>query len=303
KPKAQLTASVSPVIKNPPIPAQKVLRTEQEAPAPVVDPAETPIVVASAAPGLKPQDSKAETPAIASPAPAPNTLDAQRVALANGTQRPLTNESIDSRFQIARAPAQKPDNGLSEAAQLAAAELGVSGTPPVPSTTPTDDPVAAIAAATGTNVPSPSPAPRPEATLAYASASATPPSLNRSLLPSTSGQQQKPQQRVAAAQPQTPKRTQPSLSGRIPRNQIVDPLAGFASLPDKSEPTLLSGTGTTRHQAFAWLSHPNQRKLKNVMMPGNRFVAASFENTPYGDLRTDRFVGPAVVVLPVRFAR
>jgi len=80
-------------------------------------------------------------------------------------------------------------------------------------------------------------------------------------------------------------------------------MAGFASLPDKSAPALLSGAGTTRHQTFALLSHPNQRQLKNVMMPGNRFVASSFEATPYGALRTDRFDGPAVIVLPVRYAR
>ncbi|MEO1112831.1 MAG: ATP/GTP-binding protein, partial [Pseudomonadota bacterium] len=150
----------------------------------------------------------------------------------------------------------------------------------------------------------PAPAPRPEATLAYASATATPPVLNRSLRTNTASQQQPNATRSAASQGgNAPVRAQPSLSGRIPRDQIIDPMAGFASLPDKSEPTLLSGAGTTRHQKFALLSHPNQRQLKNVMMPGNRFVSASFEDTPYGALRTDRFDGPAIVVLPVRYAR
>ncbi|MES0811897.1 DUF882 domain-containing protein [Roseibium sp. SCPC15] len=299
KPKATQTADASPVIKNPPVPTRKVKQTEPE--TPVVD--EAPIVVASAAPALKPQDEAPETPAIASTPPAPNTLDAQRVAIESGEQPAPTNETIDTRFQIARAPSQKPDNGLSEAARVAAAQLGISEDVPVPGAATTDDPVAAIAAATGTAVPSPSPAPRPETTLAYASATATPPSLNRSLLPSATGQQRRSEQRSAAAEAEKPKSAQPSLSGRIPRSQIVDPHAGFASLPDKSEPTLLSGAGTTRHQTFAWLSHPDQRKLKNVMMPGNRFVNASFETTPYSGLRTDRFDGPAVVVLPVRFAR
>jgi hypothetical protein len=107
--------------------------------------------------------------------------------------------------------------------------------------------------------------------------------------------------RPAASTASKPART--SVSGRIPKDQIVDPLAGFASLPDRSEPLLLTGEGTARHRTFAWLSHPNQRQLNNVIKPGNRFVAASFEQKPYGNLRTDRFDGPAIVILPVRFAR
>jgi len=301
RPPANLTARVSPVVDNPPVPARKVLATEPEAPI------AAPTVVASAAPDLKPQG---ETPTIvasaapavaAAPAPPPNTLDAQRVALETGQQPALSNQTIDSRFQIARAPAQKPDTGLSEAARIAAATLGQTGGVPIPAAAPANDPVAAIAAATGTTVPSPTPAPAPRTgtTLAYASATATPPSLSRSLRPSVSPQQ-RPEREASASQSSE----RPTVSGRIPRNQIVDPLAGFASLPDKSEPTLLSGVGTTRHKAFAWLSHPNQRALKNVMKPGNRFVAASFKAEPNSGLRTDRFDGgPAVIVLPVRFAR
>lgn len=290
RPPASLTARVSPVIDNPPVPGRKVLESEPEAPA---------IAVASAGPVLKPQADEPAVVANAGPPPAPNTLDAQRVALESG-QPAVPNETIDTRFQVARAPVQKPGTSLSEAARTAAATLGRSEIP-VPATAPTDDPVAAIAAATGTAVPSPTPAPRPETTLAYASATAVPPSLNRSLRPSLSTQQRAPAARSSAAA--APK-ARASVSGRIPRDQIVDPLAGFASLPDKSAPALLSGAGTTRHQAFAWLSHPNQRALENVMTPGNRFVAASFDRTPYAGLRTDRFDGgPAVIVLPVRFAR
>lgn len=298
RPPANLTASVSPVIKNPPVPGRKVLASEPETPA------AEPTAVASAAPTLKPLD---ETPAVVAsaapttPAPAANTLDAQRVALESG-QPALPNQTLDSRFQVARTPAQKPDTGLSEAARVAAATLGQTGAVPVPQSAPADDPVAAIAAATGTAVPSPVPAPRNGTTLAYASATATPPSLNRSLRPSVSPQQRPAQ--AANTRPASPASTRPTVSGRIPRDQIVDPLAGFASLPDKSEPTLLSGVGTTRHETFAWLSHPNQRALKNVMKPGNRFVAASFDADPNAGLRTDRFDGgPAVIVLPVRFAR
>ncbi|WP_460081717.1 DUF882 domain-containing protein [Roseibium sp. LAB1] len=306
-PPAPITAEApAVVIENPPVPGRKILESEPEAPA------AAPIVVASNAPIVKPP---ADIPAVAAsktPPPAPNTLDAQRFAIETGQPttpaqgpNPVPEKAIDSRFQVAsRTPVQKPSKGLSDAAKVAAANLGLSGDVPVPGSAPTDDPVAAIAAATGTSVPSPVPAPRSETTLAYASASATPPSLSRSLRPSVSEPARAQANRPASgATAKAAPARQPSVSGRIPRDQIVDPLAGFASLPDKSAPTLLSGAGTTRHQSFAWLSHPNQRQLKNVMMPGNRFVSASFESNPYGGLRTDRFDGPAVVILPVRFAR
>ncbi|WP_299816473.1 DUF882 domain-containing protein [uncultured Roseibium sp.] len=293
-PPAALTAEASPVLKNPPIPTRKVLESEPATPAPQ----EQPIIVASAEPVLQQATAPASPvpPAPVPAAPAPNTLDAQRFTLASGQPPASTKDVIDTRFQVARAPVQKPSTGLSNAARAAAETLGLS------ETVPASDPVAAIAAATGT-VPSPSPAPRPETTLAYASASAVPQSLSRSLRPSASVPQQKSVSRAGPATPAAAARKLPSVSGRIPRDQIIDPLAGFASLPDKSAATLLSGAGTTRNRTFAGLSHPNQRKLENVMMPGNRFVAASFERDPYAGLRTDRFEGPAIVVLPVRFAR
>ena len=303
-----VVAEASPVvIENPPVPGRKVVDTKPEAPE---APEAAPVVVASAAPLLKPHSlppAPIAAAAAGAPEPAPNTLDAQRVALDSGqpasqSQPALSPREIDQRFLVARAPAQKPTRGLSDAAKVAAANLGLTDPASGPTSGPTsgdastDDPVAAIAAATGTAVPSPNPAQRPETTLAYASATATPPSLSRSLRPSATGQAAPATAKAAPAR-------QPSVSGRIPQDQIVDPLAGFASLPDKSEPVLLSGSGTTRHQAFAWLSHPNQRQLKNIMIPGNRFVAASFAADPTGGLRTDRFDGPAIVVLPVRFAR
>ncbi|MCK7613114.1 DUF882 domain-containing protein [Roseibium sp. CAU 1639] len=298
QPPANVTAEAAPLFESPPpVPGRKIIETDPVAPA------SEPIAVASAEPVLKPRTEPPALVASAAPPPAANTLDAQRVALESG-QPALPNQTLDSRFQVARAPAHKPNTGLSAAAQEAAATLGQSGSIPVPASAPTDDPVAAIAAATGTAVPSPTPAPRPETTLAYASATATPPSLNRSLRPSLSAEQPAPAARPGSAAAAVAQKTRASVSGRIPRDQIVDPLAGFASLPDKSAPALLSGAGTTRHQAFAWLSHPNQRALTNVMAPGNRFVSASFDTTPYSGLRTDRFDGgPAVVVLPVRFAR
>jgi len=292
------SAAASPVIENPPVPARKAIESApEEMPAPET----APIVVASAAPALKPQASASAEPVVSGPSPPPNTLDAQRAALESG-QPALPDETLNSRFQVARAPSQKPGRDLSEAAQDAAETLGLTGSIPVPASAPAEDPVAAIAAATATAAPSPAPPARPATTLAYASATATPPALSPSLRPSASGQETAPQGQSALRQPPRTGGTRPTVSGRIPKDRIVDPLAGFASLPDKSEPSLLSGSRTTRHQSFAWLSHPNQRELKNVMKPGNRFVAASFESSPYGGLRTDRFDGPAVVVLPVRFA-
>lgn len=284
------TATVSPVLKNPPVPAPKVR-----------EPVE-PVLVASSAPGAKPPAAGPTPPQPVGLTPAPNTLDAQRFALESGAPA-TSNEAIDSRFEVAAAPSQKPDRGLSDAARVAAAQLGIDAETPEPGPVPAGDAVAAIAAATGTARPFPAPSPRPETTLAYASADATPPILTRSLRSSAPAQADIAATRAEASEPPPAVRSQPSLSGRIPQAQIVDPMAGFAGLPDKSEPTLLTGAGTTRHQTFAHLSHPNQRQLKNVMMPGNRFVAASFEQAPYGSLRTDRFDGPAVVILPVRYAR
>ena len=281
----------SPIVENPPVPGRKILETP-------ADTAST--LLASASPEFKPAIDAPVQLASAAPLPAPNTLDAQRAAISSG-QPGAASQPLDSRFQITQAPGQKPDNGLTIAALAAANNLG-GETAPVPLSAPATDPVAAIAAATGTSVPSPSPAPRSGTALAYASATATPPSLNRSLRPTASPTAHDPAA-LAVSSANKQRATQPSVSGRIPRDQIVDPLAGFASLPDKSAPVLLSGVGTTRHQTFAWLSHPNQRQLKNVMKPGNRFVSANFEKRPYGNLRTDRFDGPAIVVLPVRFAR
>ncbi|GAA0776872.1 DUF882 domain-containing protein [Roseibium denhamense] len=296
QPARAVASAPSPIVDNPPVPVKKFID--------VPDEPTTPIVVASAAPTLKPETELSATAAVvasASPPPAPNTLDAQRQTLETGGPA-AASQPLDARFQIARAPAEKPTPSLSAAAQEAAAELGLSTTA-TPRAAPAGDAVAAIAAATGTAPPSPAPAPRPETTLAYASPTATPPALERSLRPSVSPDTPQAARPSRAVEENRNRPATASVSGRIPKDQIVDPLAGFASLPDKSEPALLSGTGTTRHQDFAWLSHPNQRQMENVMLPGNRFVSASFERRPYGNLRTDRFDGPAIVVLPIRYAR
>lgn len=287
---AAVQNTASAVIENPPVPGRKIPQT-----APVQP--DAPIALA-AAPTIKPADSTAQVQLASAPPPPPNTLDAQRAALRAG-QPTAASRPLDARFQVAEAPAQKPNPTLAAATQQAAQRLG--GPAPIPAAAPATDPVAAIAAATGTALPSPVPAPRPETTLAYASATATPPDANRLLTGATASQARAPApQPTTTGARSTPR---PTVSGRIPKDQIVDPLAGFASLPNKSKTAFLSGMATTKSKAFASLSHPNQRQLENVIMPGNRFMAAGFGARPYGTMSSDRFDGPAIVVLPVRFAR
>jgi len=309
-----VASRVSPVVEAPPIPVAKATiapePTETGNEPPVIADAEpeAPITVASAA-AIAPA-TKPGLPTTAAPESAPpGTLDAQRIALQQGTANPAqTTAPLEpantDRFSVAGIlPSQKPQSNLQTAAQNAALEAGSSV--PVPPVAPATDPVAAIVAAAG---PSPSAngaaaavPPTPPTTLAYASATATPPApRNSAALRPT----QQPTQRSAAPQA-TQERQKPkqSVSGRIPREQIKDPLAGFASLPDKSEPKLLSSEGTMRHALFASLSHPNQRTLNTLVQPSNRFVSGGFAQLPYGSLRTDRFDGPAIVVLPVTFAR
>ncbi|MBD1547269.1 DUF882 domain-containing protein [Labrenzia aggregata] len=246
---------------------------------------ETRVQLASAAPVGRPA--------------APNTLEAQRVALEQGQTSPSASAPIGGRFNVAsNLPDKDAREKLIKATQQAAlAEASVSGRVPVPAKQPALDPVSAIAAATGTGTPATKPA--APTTLAYASATAT-------AVPAGTNGQTRSGQGLSAAGNLPAKRPAPSsqsVSGRIPREEIKDPLAGFASLPDKSEPKLISGRSTTRNRLFASLRHPFQRSMNNLLDPGNRFVRGGFEKFPYGSLRTDRFDGPAVVVLPVTFAR
>lgn len=276
----------APVTTVPPIP-----------PATPGDAAQDPVVVAGIAPAPKPERAVPAPVQIASATPPPaNTLDAQRVALEQGASNPAgTLSSPNGRFDAAGLGRAQAAHEALLAAARRSVEAGASG--PVPAPAPQNDPVAAIAAATGTGELITATPQRPPTTLAYASATAIPPTLRTT-----------PDQRRANAQSDEPRRPaasvpERSVSGRIPRDQITDPLAGFAALPDKAEPKLLSGEGTTRHALFAALSHPDQRALDAFIKPGNRFVNAGFDRFPYGALRTDRFDGPAIVVLPVTFAR
>lgn len=289
--------AAAPAIVAPPVPVLKEKSEPEAAPSPEapVAPTEVPaaIAIASVLPSAK--------PALARPAPvqvafAPNTLDAQRVRMENGgpATTPAQEAASGTRFNVADAvPGQKPSGQLLAATQRAAAQATVSGNIPVPASAPANDPVAAILAATGKpTVGRTNNGLAPE-TLAYASATLTPAAVAASAKkPAATAKAHKPGKEVAR-----------SVSGRIPTNQIKDPLSGFAGLPDKSAPMLLSSDGTMRNVTLASLSHPRQRVLGTFLEPGNRFVAGGFGKFPYGALRTDRFDGPAVIVLPVTFAR
>lgn len=279
--------TTSPVTTAPPIPLEKnpiVLAGIGTLPTPKpVRAVESRVQLASAAPVGRPA--------------APNTLEAQRIALEQGQTSPAASVPVDGRFDVAsNLPDKDAREKLIRATQQAArAEASVSGRVPVPAKPPVLDPVSAIAAATGTGTPVVKPS--APTTLAYASATAVP--------AGATGQARSGQNLFASGTrpAKRPAPSNPSVSGRIPRDEVKDPLAGFASLPDKSEPKLISGQSTTRNRLFASLRHPFQRSMNNLLDPGNRFVRGGFEKFPYGSLRTDRFDGPAVVVLPVTFAR
>jgi uncharacterized protein YcbK (DUF882 family) len=271
-------------------------------PTPTAAPDTNQIVLADigTVPNPKPVRAVENRAQLASAAPvdrpaAPNTLEAQRAALEQGQTSPAASAPVDGRFNVAsNLPDEKAREQLLKATQQAArAEASVSGRIPVPAKPPALDPVSAIAAATGTGAPVAKPA--SPTTLAYATA----------VPAGTTGQVRNGQNLTADGNTPAlrPAPASQSVSGRIPRDEIKDPLAGFASLPDKSEPKLISGRSTTRNRLFASLRHPFQRSMNNLLDPGNRFVQSGFEKFPYGSLRTDRFDGPAVVVLPVTFAR
>lgn len=270
---AAAQSTVSPAIENPPVPGRKVLTSE---------PIEAPVAVASVAPVTKPPVAPAS----------------EQVQLASAGQPAGASSPLDARFRVAQTPTQKPAAALAAAARQAAQKI--AGDVAVPLGAPADNPVAAIAAATGTSLPSALPVPRPETTLAYAAAAAPQPDVNQlqptAAAPSTTATVATP----AAATRPVPRRT---VSGSIPKDQIVDPLAGFARFSGSSQAPLLSGSATARSDVFAFLSHPNQQQLENVIIPGNRFMASGFGPSPYNGLSSQRFDGPAIVVLPVRFAR
>ena len=92
-------------------------------------------------------------------------------------------------------------------------------------------------------------------------------------------------------------RPQLSITGSFPREH--DPFARFAALSGLDGSRLLSGDVSTRTQAFAALRHPDQRRLGGLIGRPSRILVAQFDQNVYGALRTDQFIGPAVVSLPL----
>ncbi len=333
-----LSAPPIPILKADVVPAEApapaLITPETPAlPAPAIEtPTSLPFAVASATPHLKP----GAAPARAEPPAPANTLDAQRQSIGSGInvaastpvpapaeEAPAEAEADATRFAFASIlPAQKPNSALQRATEQAArteqtrqaavvvasaeesaSEAIPNAVPPVPA-----NGVAAIAAATGASGQA---RPTPAATLAYASAAADLTQGGASLRSAPqegsarSGARATDWASASADQTvdQAATKTRSSVSGSIPRDQIVDPLAGFVSLPNKSDPKLLSAVPTKRNSQVASLQHPHQRKLNDLMQVGNRFLASGFSPFPYGAMRSERFDGPAVIVLPVRYVR
>ncbi|WP_425483812.1 DUF882 domain-containing protein [Hongsoonwoonella zoysiae] len=277
-------------LSQPPVPERKV----EEKPA-----EEDRVVLAGIYPRIKPA-----SPALLARAQAnPNSLDAQAVRLREGkpavaaTQVAALSQPDEDRFRptFAAAPRVKPED------VLAAAEFARASA--VPRAAPPATGAAAIAAATGglAKEQSPKATSLSEAVLAYgapgapiqtASAAAAIPAVSARSGPSAT---------LAEALKRAPARAaaQPSISGTVPDRVIRDPLARFAALPDRSKVSeFMTGETSTRTAAFARLSHPNQRELKELFQTGDRVLPGNFK--PALDApRTDSFTGEAVVLLPM----
>lgn len=311
----------------PPIPSQKEVAEGTEGPAGNED----PIVVASVVPRSKPVSPAffaAATPA------RPGTLEAQAQRLSNG-QPPLepAKASNDATIEIAaltpaaperfkpafsNRPEVKPEAVLASAA---ASTTAVALPRPAPS-----NGAAAIAAVTSGDK-AKKPAANPvlgNSVLAYGAAQLTAASLTTASFNATGS---KPAAKKASAASQNHSKaaaivsasaTNPasadksptasaltlssggaSLSGQIPGPIITDPLARFASLPDRNAtPELLWGEATTQTAAFATLSHPNQRQVEDFLGTVERVVPIRFETAAATPI-ADHFTGSDIVLLPV----
>ncbi|WP_439530347.1 DUF882 domain-containing protein [Pannonibacter sp.] len=274
----------APGVKTPPAP----IAVAAQKPAPAAAPVET--VIAAAPPPAKPRETTD---------PVPQSIPFQIAAVdpnARTAEEAQSASTGPALLQAAAPPVTVVPTAKPKALTVVAAANVV---PPRPApVVPATDPIAAIAAVTGTE-----PARKPQigqTTLAYASPASTTPQLT---------QRQLLQMKAAAAAAQMakdrkkPAKPAPTVSGLVPPAVIVDPLAGFASLPDKSVPQIISGTSTLRSVTFAEMSHPNQRKIGSLLQTGNRFLKHGFAAQPYDNLRTDSFTGAAITVLPVVFTR
>ncbi|MFN4011792.1 MAG: DUF882 domain-containing protein [Pannonibacter sp.] len=274
----------APGVKTPPAP----IAVAAQKPAPAAAPVET--VIAAAPPRTKPREATE---------PVPQSIPFQIAAVdpnARTAEEAPSQSNGPALLQAAAPPVTVVPTAKPKALTVVAAANVV---PPRPApVVPASDPIAAIAAVTGTE-----PARKPqigETALAYASSASTTPQLT---------QRQLLQMKAAAAAAQMakdrkkPAKPAPTVSGLVPPAVIIDPLAGFASLPDKSVPQIISGTSTLRSVTFAEMSHPNQRKIGSLLQTGNRFLKHGFAAQPYDNLRTDSFTGAAITVLPVVFTR
>ncbi|NBN65290.1 DUF882 domain-containing protein [Microvirga tunisiensis] len=283
----------APGVRTPPAPVA-VAAAERPAPAPA--PAAAEAVIAAAPPRSKPQteDQAPQSIPFQVAAVDPNARSAEDVLAENATSGPALLQAAEGRGQtpaLSVVPTAKPR-------ELVLAAAAPVATPRPAPQIPASDPMAAIAAATGTE-----PLRKPQmstSALAYASPAATE-------LQMTSRQVLQMKAAAAAAKMakdlRKPAKPAPTVSGLVPPPVIVDPLAGFASLPDKSSPELISGTSTLRSISFADMSHPNQRQIGSLLTAGNRFIKHGFGAQPYDNLRSDTFTGTAISVLPVVFTR
>lgn len=290
RPQRPAVTEQAPGVKTPP--ASIAVAAQQSAPKPApAAPAEE--VIAAAPPRSKPREAGEPVPAsipFQVAAADPNARTADEATPAQSSTGPaLLQAGAPAAVSV---PSAKPKD---LAVALAAAAVATPRPAPI---APATDPMAAIAAVTGTE-----PARKPQlgtSTLAYAAPAATAPQLTT---------QQVLQAKAAAAAAKMAKdRKKPAkpaatVSGLVPPPVIVDPLAGFASLPDKSAPQLISGTSTLRSMTFADMSHPNQRKIEPLLQTGNRFLKHGFAAQPYDNLRADSFTGAAISVLPVVYSR
>lgn len=271
--------------------------------------------VAATPPAAAPAQAPAAAPARA---PEPEAPVVTATALPQG--KPAgAREPANIPFQIASADAGgvSADEALNQAAAAAAPVPPAAPSQPaaaqqlaavaVPHAKPQSataravaqatDPVSAIMAATGTQ-----PAPKPQLTaaaMAYASQAATQPQPTTQDVLRAKAAEAAARMARDKKKPATPA---PTLAGLVPA-QIKDPLAGFARAPDKNSPEIISAASTLRTGSFAKMSHPNQRKLTELLEPGNRFLKNSFTTAAPQDIRADSFTGTAVAILPVVYTR
>ncbi len=292
-PASAAPANISSPPAAPPIPLEKAI-TPADAPSAVDDAGSAPVFLASVTPRKKPSvPGGGDNPSRilnavdgdGSPAPA-GTLLAQAQTLAQGGQptasAPLGEDGVSApeakATQIALVPSLKPKN---------ASDLASASMVPVPVAAPApSDAIAAIAAATEPQ----SQVGSEQETQLLASAMAYAPSASRAEMVSSD-------QRQSTRKPETDATPKMSVSGQGPAVPGRDPLAHFAALPDREVPGLLSAGERTETASFASLSHPKQTALGGMFQMNKRMLANHFDGA-YLSKPSNRFEGPAIVILP-----